>query len=103
MIEFRTIADWKKHVSQVGPTRSTYQECVWREHGGPGEAIQWLQEKKLPVTLDAILEECEHYDRQEQADDPFLFWDGEYMRDKVLVSLLKLIEAGLVWTVKVEN
>jgi hypothetical protein len=101
-LEFRTVTDWAKHAKREGPSKSMWQEVVWREHGAPGQAIQLLIHRNLPATLDALLAECEHYDRQEYRDNPLWFVDGEYVRDRVIIDLGKLIEAGLVWSVEVE-
>ncbi len=101
-LEFRTVKDWEEFSKREGPTRTVWQELVWREHGAAGQAIQNLSHRKIPATLENILADCEQYDKQEHADQPFWFVYGEYARDRVILGLGRLIECGVVWSVEVE-
>ena len=93
------VVNWDKHSKFVGPTRTIYDEVIWREHGSPGQAIQTLAHEGRETTLENILSECEKYNRQEDTHSLYFTGNGVYCREKDIIDLAKLIEAGLVHTI----
>lgn len=89
MLTFDTVEDWKQHEARMGPTRASYQECIWRQHGAPGQAIQALKVRNVPATLENIIADCKAYALQEN--------DEFFNENKVVIELAKLIECGVVW------
>ena len=76
--------------------KSSYLEWIWREHGGPAQAIRQCEHQGIPATLEEILRISEEYDRQEHEDD-IRFFNGRYIYEKVLLDLAEMIKTGWIY------